>query len=94
MEKLDEAAIKLLARHFPDKNGGETPPDAIEQIKAFTAVQAYFGPRTKLGPEDNKGGSAFERLRNGLDSPKTKGGRGRTAPQTNGDASGEPAGSA
>lgn len=82
MQRLDTAAELLLDRYFQPTVIGETPPEAKEQIDAFKAVVTYFGPRTKLGGDEDKHDSPFEQLRNGLSRKTT--GRSRGGPPTNG----------
>lgn len=70
--RLDEAAMALLDRWFPTETGID-PPDAEKQIKAFDAVTKFYGPRTKLGGNDeDKKESEFDELRNRLNRRKTK----------------------
>ena len=85
MTALDDAAAKLLAKHFPDN-----PPltlDAELQIKAFAACVNWYGPRTKLGAKDEEEIDEFTRLRAKLH------GRGKTRRNTSGaeDQTGTPA---
>ncbi|HEY4355958.1 MAG TPA: hypothetical protein VGN16_09440 [Acidobacteriaceae bacterium] len=68
MNNLDAAASALLKRHFPDQVPEGMPESDPEiQIKAFSAVVNYYGPRTKLGgkEEENKR-SDFDRLKGQL----------------------------
>jgi hypothetical protein len=66
--RLDEAAEKLLSRHFPAAPQPDDPlPDELNQIRAFDAVVKYYGPRTKLGvKEDDEDGAEYKRLRDKL----------------------------
>lgn len=57
-DALDVAALNLLKRHFPvpqEENAEPAYGDATEQTKAFQAVVAYYGPRTKLGGNEDEG---------------------------------------
>lgn len=74
MSALDSAAEKLLARHFPDQTGDDTVMhlDPEIQIKAFSAVVNYYGPRTKLGGDEERKESGLSRLQQQLH------GRGKT----------------
>jgi hypothetical protein len=69
MSALDSAAEKLLARHFPDIASNMTviePIDPEVQIKAFSAVVNYYGPRTKLGGDDERKESELGKLQRQL----------------------------
>jgi hypothetical protein len=82
MDALDIAAKALLARHFPqgDPAPDAKPSDPEVQIKAFTACVNWYGPRTKLGGNDEGKTNEFTRLRDKLHS-----GRGKTKRQTSDD---------
>jgi hypothetical protein len=87
--RLDEAAEKLIARHFPENAEPDAPqPDELNQIRAFDAVVRYYGPRTKLGvKEDEEDGAEYKRLRNRLHG-RTPQSRRRIEPVTLDEANG------
>lgn len=90
MARLDEAAEMLLDRYFKmpsldTMKDGEKSPEGADQIKAFDAVVKYFGPRTKLGGDEDNKESAFDQLRSGLHGRRTpRGGARRTTPNGSG----------
>lgn len=63
MERLDKAAEQLLDRSFLPLVVGEPMAPLMEQIRVFDSVVKYYGPRTKLGGDEEENGSEFERLR-------------------------------
>jgi hypothetical protein len=72
MSELDRAAFDLITRHFPqDKPQGSLLPDSQDQIKAFDAVVKYYGPRTKLGKDEEKPTNEYTRLRDKLHGRRT-----------------------
>jgi hypothetical protein len=97
MKRLDDAAEQLLDRYFKMPELDAVLPKGDEQIKAFDAVVKYFGPRTKLGGNDeDKKESEFDQLRAGLNgsrAPRRRPGaaQGRSNGPTAGD---DPAGTA
>jgi hypothetical protein len=69
MNGLDAAAAELLRRHFPKEDPDEprlTTSDPEIQIKAFTACVNWYGPRTKLGGDDEGKTNEFTRLKDRL----------------------------
>ena len=68
MDALDDAAEKLLKKHFP--NEPKLTLDDEMQIKAFAACVNWYGPRTKLGPQEDKP-NEFTRLRDTLHGRRT-----------------------
>lgn len=90
MARLDEAAELLLDRYFksPILDGGSADSGA-DQIKAFDAVVKYFGPRTKLGGEDDKDDNEFSKLKDRLHGNR-KTARGPRGGPSQGGANGGP----
>lgn len=85
MDRLDQAAFRLLDRSFPlDRppvEGVQTTlaePEIGDQVRTFEAVVKYYGPRTKLGGDEDKKESEFGNLRDRLHGRKTPRSRDQT----------------